>query len=38
MKVFWTMESIERLREIEEYISRDNPDAVSKFIDSLTMA
>ncbi|MDR3625386.1 MAG: type II toxin-antitoxin system RelE/ParE family toxin [Ignavibacteriaceae bacterium] len=35
MKVFWTKESLQRLREIELYISRDNSIAAEKFIDKL---
>ncbi|MGD1007899.1 MAG: type II toxin-antitoxin system RelE/ParE family toxin [Ignavibacteriaceae bacterium] len=35
MKVFWTKESIQHLKEIELYISRDNQNAAEKFIDKL---
>lgn len=38
MKVFWTKESVLQLREIEEYISRDNPTAAVKFVDELISA
>jgi len=37
MKVFWTKESINRLREIENYIARDNTNAAIKFIDNLIL-
>ena len=37
MKVFWTKESLNRLREIEEYIAHDNTDAAIKFIDNLIL-
>ena len=35
MKLFWTKESLLRLREIEEYISKDNPVAAVEFVDKL---
>ncbi|MCX6151528.1 MAG: type II toxin-antitoxin system RelE/ParE family toxin [Ignavibacteriales bacterium] len=35
MKLFWTIEALIRLQEIEEYISRDNPIAAIEFIDKL---
>jgi addiction module RelE/StbE family toxin len=35
MKVFWTKEAFERLSEIENYISNDNPLAGINFIDAL---
>jgi toxin ParE1/3/4 len=35
MKLVWTRESLERLQEIEEFISRDSLDAAIKFIDKL---
>ena len=35
MKLFWSKEALDRLNEIELYISRDNPNAAIKFIDSL---
>lgn len=35
MKILWTKESLIRLQEIEEYISRDNPVTVIKFINKL---
>jgi len=35
MKIVWTKEALLRLREIDEYISRDNPVAATKFVDHL---
>ena len=35
LKILWTREAIVRLREIEEYIARDNPSAAIKFVDKL---
>jgi len=35
MKILWTKESLIRLQEIEEYISRDNPVVAIKFVDKL---
>ena len=35
MKIFWTKEALLRLQDIEEYISRDNPDAAIGFVDKL---
>ena len=35
MKLLWTEEALERLREIEEYISQDNPAAAVDFVDKL---
>jgi len=35
MKIFWTKESLLRLQEIEEYISRDNPIVAIEFVDKL---
>jgi toxin ParE1/3/4 len=35
LKLLWTEEALERLKEIEEYISRDNPVAAVEFIDKL---
>ena len=35
MKVFWTKESFQRLKEIELYIARDNRIAAEKFTDKL---
>jgi toxin ParE1/3/4 len=35
MKLFWTKESLLRLREIEEYISKDNPVTAVEFVDKL---
>ena len=35
MKLLWTEEALERLKEIEEYISQDNPAAAINFVDKL---
>ncbi len=35
MKLFWTKEALLRLQEIEEYISREDPDAAAEFVDKL---
>ena len=35
MKVIWTAEAIERLKEIDAYISQDSPANAAKFIDLL---
>jgi addiction module RelE/StbE family toxin len=35
MKAYWTRESLTRLREIDEYISRDNPKAAAEFVNNL---
>jgi toxin ParE1/3/4 len=35
MKIIWTQEALDRLTEIEDYISKDNPERASKFIDQL---
>lgn len=35
MKIIWTKESLNRLIEIEEYISKDSPERAVKFIDKL---
>ena len=35
MKILWTKETLLRLQEIEEYISRDNPVAAIEFVDKL---
>lgn len=35
MKVVWTAEAIERLKEIDAYISQDSPAAAIRFIDLL---
>ena len=35
MKILWTKESLIRLQEIEEYISRDNPIVAIEFVDNL---
>ena len=35
MKLLWTTESINRLSEIEEYISRDNAERAVEFVSNL---
>ena len=35
MKVVWSKESLRQLIEIEQFISRDNPDRAVKFINKL---
>ena len=35
MKLLWTKEALLRLKEIDEYISRDNPVAAIEFVDKL---
>jgi len=35
MKVIWTVEAVERLKEIDAYVSQDSPSAAAMFIDSL---
>jgi len=35
MKILWTKESLIRLQEIEEYISRDNPIVAIEFVNKL---
>jgi len=35
MKVRWTRESLIRLREVNSYISKDNPQAAEKFLDKI---
>jgi plasmid stabilization system protein ParE len=35
MKFVWTAEAIERLKEIDAYISQDSPANAAKFIDLL---
>jgi toxin ParE1/3/4 len=35
MKIKWSHEALERLIEIEEYISKDSPGRAIKFIDQL---
>jgi len=35
MKIFWTKEALLRLREIGEYISRDNSIVAIEFVDKL---
>ena len=35
MKVIWTQESLNRLIEIEKYISKDSPQRAKIFVDKL---
>lgn len=35
IKLYWTKEASTRLKEIEEFIARDNPKAAIEFIDKL---
>ena len=35
MKLLWTEEAISNLREIEEFIARDNAETAIKFVDEL---
>jgi toxin ParE1/3/4 len=35
MKIIWTQEALDRLTEIEDYISKDSPERASKFIAQL---
>jgi plasmid stabilization system protein ParE len=35
MKIVWTQESLERLIDIEDFISKDNPERGVKLIDQL---
>lgn len=35
MKLLWTKESLHRLKEVDEYVSRDNPDAAIRFVERL---
>ena len=35
MKLLWTEEALERLKEIEIYISQDNPAGAVEFVDKL---
>ena len=35
MKIKWTHEALERLSEIEDFISQDSPDRARKFIDQI---
>jgi plasmid stabilization system protein ParE len=35
MKLYWTKEALVRIREIEAFISNDNPDAAIEFTDKL---
>lgn len=35
MKIIWTQEDLEKLTEIEDYISRDSPERAPKFINRI---
>lgn len=35
MKIIWTQEALERLAEIDAYVSKDSPERASKFINQL---
>lgn len=35
MKIFWTKEAIEKLREIEAFISKDNAVVAERFVNKL---
>ena len=35
MKIIWTHEALERLFEIEVYISQDSPEQAGKFVDQI---
>lgn len=35
MKLIWTREALERLSEIEKYISKENPENAIRFVDYL---
>ena len=35
MKIKWTHEALERLSEIEDFISQDSPDRARKFVDQI---
>jgi addiction module RelE/StbE family toxin len=35
MKIRWTYEALERLIEIEEYISKDSPSRARQFVDQI---
>jgi toxin ParE1/3/4 len=35
MKIEWTHEALERLSEIEDFISQDSPERAEKFIDRI---
>lgn len=37
MKLSWTKEALIQLQEIEEYISRDNPQVAVEFIDKIIL-
>jgi plasmid stabilization system protein ParE len=35
MKIKWTHEALERLFEIEDFISQDSPEQAGKFVDQI---
>jgi addiction module RelE/StbE family toxin len=35
MKIIWTKEALEKLTEIEDYISKDSPVRAARFVDQL---
>jgi toxin ParE1/3/4 len=35
MNIIWTQEALERLIEIEDYISKDSPERAAKFVDQI---
>jgi len=35
MKIIWTHEALERLLEIEHFISQDSPERAEKFVDQI---
>lgn len=35
IKLIWSKESLSRLQEIEDYISKDNPNAAIKFVSKI---
>lgn len=35
MKIIWTKEALERLIEIEDYISKDSPERAARFVDKI---
>ena len=34
-KIIWTKEALERLIEIEDYISKDSPERAARFVDKI---
>jgi toxin ParE1/3/4 len=35
MDIIWTQEALDRLIEIEDYISKDSPDRAVRFVDQI---